>query len=229
MKNNKEKGMSILEAIVASVIVGIGFIGIFQMVGYAVNSIDVSGERSKAGHLVGMIAEGVLGYKDTYVGVSENDEQALIFEDGKAFLPSELDRKACAKFVQFYTNLDFEETDDTNACGSDTKLNNINTIINTDRCSTEDKLPLYKKNEASVWGGKSAASNQILKCRILDLVIRRVVAIRVFICFRDWASQNPSFQSIKLEITITPVVAMAKINADDPPSYIQTKGVITPG
>ena len=37
MKNNKEKGMSILEAIVASVIVGIGFIGIFQMVGYAVN------------------------------------------------------------------------------------------------------------------------------------------------------------------------------------------------
>ena len=56
MKNNKEKGMSILEAIVASVIVGIGFIGIFQMVGYAVNSIDVSGERSKAGHLVGMIA-----------------------------------------------------------------------------------------------------------------------------------------------------------------------------
>ena len=52
MKNNKEKGMSILEAIVASVIVGIGFIGIFQMVGYAVNSIDVSGERSKAGHLV---------------------------------------------------------------------------------------------------------------------------------------------------------------------------------
>ena len=72
-------------------------------------------------------------------------------------------------------------------------------------------------------------SNQILKCRILVLVIRRVVAIRVFICFRDWASQNPSFQSIKLEITITPVVAMAKINADDPPSYIQTKGVITPG
>ena len=47
MKNRKEKGMSILEAIVASVIVGIGFIGIFQMVGYAVNSIDVSGERSK--------------------------------------------------------------------------------------------------------------------------------------------------------------------------------------
>ena len=67
------------------------------------------------------------------------------------------------KFVQFYTNLDFDETEDTNACGSDTKLNNINSIINTDRCSTEDKLPLYKKDEASVWGGKSAASNQILK------------------------------------------------------------------
>ena len=58
-------------------------------------------------------------------------------------------------------------------------------------------------------------SNHILKCRVLVLVIRRVVAIRVLICFRDWASQNPSFQSIKLEITITPVVTMAKINAGD--------------
>ena len=41
LNKKNEKGMSILEAIVASVIVGIGFIGIFQMVGYAVNSIDV--------------------------------------------------------------------------------------------------------------------------------------------------------------------------------------------
>ena len=49
LNKKNEKGMSILEAIVASVIVGIGFIGIFQMVGYSVNSIDVSGERSKAG------------------------------------------------------------------------------------------------------------------------------------------------------------------------------------
>ena len=31
MNRKKEKGMSILEAIVASVIVGIGFIGIFQI------------------------------------------------------------------------------------------------------------------------------------------------------------------------------------------------------
>ena len=97
--------MSILEAIVASVIVGIGFIGIFQMVGYAVNSIDVSGERSKAGHLVGMIAEGVLGYKDTYVGVSANDEKKLVFDNGEAFMASEDSRKKCTKFVQYYANL----------------------------------------------------------------------------------------------------------------------------
>ena len=166
MIKKKEKGMSILEAIVASVIVGIGFIGIFQMVGYAVNSIDVSSERSKAGHLAGMIAEGVLGYKDTIVGVSENDEKALVYEQGKAYMPTELDRKACAKFVQFYANLDFEESEDTestDACGSDTKLNNIKTSIVTDKCSEDDKDPLYKKDEASIWGGKSAASNQLLK------------------------------------------------------------------
>ena len=166
MIKKKEKGMSILEAIVASVIVGIGFIGIFQMVGYAVNSIDVSSERSKAGHLAGMIAEGVLGYKDTIVGVSENDEKALVYEQGKAYMPTELDRKACAKFVQFYANLDFEESEDTestDACGSDTKLNDIKTSIVTDKCSEDDKDPLYKKDEASIWGGKSAASNQLLK------------------------------------------------------------------
>ena len=64
MNRKKEKGMSILEAIVASVIVGIGFIGIFQMVGYAVNSIDVSGERTKSGLLISMVAEDLISEKN---------------------------------------------------------------------------------------------------------------------------------------------------------------------
>ena len=46
-----EKGMTLLEALVSTAIVGIGFIAIFQMVNYSVRSIDVSGERTKASFL----------------------------------------------------------------------------------------------------------------------------------------------------------------------------------
>ena len=61
-RNQNQKGLSIIEALVSSVIVGIGFVAIFQMVNYSVNSINVSGERTKATYLVSMIAEGMVGY-----------------------------------------------------------------------------------------------------------------------------------------------------------------------
>ena len=43
-KKIREKGITLLEALVATAIVGIGFIAVFQMVNYSVRSIDVSGE-----------------------------------------------------------------------------------------------------------------------------------------------------------------------------------------
>ena len=45
-------GLTLIEAMVSVVIVGIGFISIFQMVNYSVRSIDVSGERTKTNFLV---------------------------------------------------------------------------------------------------------------------------------------------------------------------------------
>ena len=44
MKYLKEKGMSIIEALMATAIVGVGFIAVFQMVNFSVNSINTSGE-----------------------------------------------------------------------------------------------------------------------------------------------------------------------------------------
>ena len=41
-------GLSILEALVSTAIVGIGFIAILQMTNFSVQSIDNSGERTKA-------------------------------------------------------------------------------------------------------------------------------------------------------------------------------------
>ena len=63
--NNRknEKGMTLLEALVSTAIIGIGFVAVFQMVNYSIQSIDVSGERTKASYLASMVAEDVISEK----------------------------------------------------------------------------------------------------------------------------------------------------------------------
>ena len=114
-KYRNQKGVSILEALVASVIVGIGFIAIFQMVNYSVSSIHVSGERTKANYLVSMIAEGMIGYKDTVGGITEADRKNIVYENGKAYLvQAGGEKKECKKFAEFYRNLGSIEVSKTN-------------------------------------------------------------------------------------------------------------------
>jgi len=62
-KRKSEKGITLLEALVSTAIIGIGFVAIFQMVNYSVQSIDVSGERTKSNYLVGMVAEDLISEK----------------------------------------------------------------------------------------------------------------------------------------------------------------------
>ena len=64
-KNNKSLGLTLIEALVSAAIVGIGFISIFQMVNYAIQSIDISGERTKSNYLVSMVAEDLMADKDS--------------------------------------------------------------------------------------------------------------------------------------------------------------------
>ena len=45
-KNKKILGLSLLEALVSTAIVGIGFVAILQMTNYSVQSIYTSGERT---------------------------------------------------------------------------------------------------------------------------------------------------------------------------------------
>ena len=68
MKKISEKGLSLIEALVSTAIIGIGFVAIFQMVQYSIRSIDVSGERTKATYLTGMIAEDLYADKDQEKG-----------------------------------------------------------------------------------------------------------------------------------------------------------------
>ena len=69
-KTIKQLGLSLLEALVATAIVGIGFIAIFQMTKYSVESIAVSSDRTRANYLVAMVAEDLIGNRHSnYDGV----------------------------------------------------------------------------------------------------------------------------------------------------------------
>ena len=60
-KTVKQLGLSLLEALVATAIVGIGFIAIFQMTKYSVESMAISSDRTRANYLVAMVAEDLIG------------------------------------------------------------------------------------------------------------------------------------------------------------------------
>ena len=75
-------GLTILESLMATAIVGIGFVAILQMTNFSVLSIDSSGERTKANYLVSMIAEDVIGHKNTIYGLSSKAEGLSFENDG---------------------------------------------------------------------------------------------------------------------------------------------------
>ena len=70
LKRFSEKGITLLEALISTAIVGIGFVAVFQLVNFSVNSINVSAERTKINYITTMIAEDIIGSRDTLVGVN---------------------------------------------------------------------------------------------------------------------------------------------------------------
>ena len=72
IKDKTISGLSLLEALVSTAIVGIGFVAILQMTNYSVQSIYTSGERTKANYLTNMIAEDVIGHKEISTGAAKN-------------------------------------------------------------------------------------------------------------------------------------------------------------
>ena len=71
--NKNNSGLTLLEALVATVIVGIGFVAVFQMVQYSIRSIDISSDRNKGNYLVNLIAEDILSHKRS---TKDNEEFA---------------------------------------------------------------------------------------------------------------------------------------------------------
>lgn len=70
-KNFKSLGLSILEALVATLVVGIGFVAVFQMVNYSAVSINTSAERTKTNFLIDMIAEDLVAERKFVDGSGE--------------------------------------------------------------------------------------------------------------------------------------------------------------
>ena len=91
-KRKKQSGITILESLISTAIIGIGFVAIFQMVTFSVQSIDSSSERTKANYLVSMIAEDIIAHKITEtsferiegcgVKIKKLDKIKLIYETG---------------------------------------------------------------------------------------------------------------------------------------------------
>ena len=81
----KEKGLTLLEALVATAIVGIGFIAVFQMVNYSVRSIDVSGERTKSNYITAMIAEDLIGDANSKKGADRLYEYLAKLTDKNSY------------------------------------------------------------------------------------------------------------------------------------------------
>ena len=106
-------GLTILESLVATAIVGIGFVAILQMTNFSVLSIDSSGERTKANYLVSMIAEDVIGHKNTIYGLSSKAEGLSFENDGSIKLTTETTEDAdptvitVEKFVDHLVGNDF--------------------------------------------------------------------------------------------------------------------------
>ena len=68
LKRNYEKGLSLLEALISTAIVGIGFVAVFQIVNYTTSSINISSERTKMNYIISMVAEDLIGYNSSLVG-----------------------------------------------------------------------------------------------------------------------------------------------------------------
>ena len=155
-------GLTILESLVSTAIVGIGFIAILQMTNFSVQSIDSSGERTKANYLVSMMAEDVIGHRNTIYGVSSKAAGITMGIDGTINL-EEADGSMTEvnKFVDHLVDTDFIANEAAvGACGDGTTSGAISPETN-----------IYETQEVDAPRNKEAKwraifdDNRYLKCK----------------------------------------------------------------
>ena len=151
-------GLTLLEGLVSTAIVGIGFIAILQMVNYSVQSIDTSGERTKANYLVSMIAEDVLGHVDSVYGIDSSVDKVVIGIDGTVTVNDE-EKATARKFSDHLANTEFFS----GACGSTQTLAAAD--IGTGSGEAQPKKSVNYSAPSSIYGEQKSdgPSNKDLK------------------------------------------------------------------
>ena len=156
-------GLSILEAIISTAIVGIGFVAILSMVNYSVQSIDTSGERTKANYLVSMMAEDVIGHKNSIYGVNTNDK-VVIGIDGTITIEG-VEKPDARKFSDHLAGQDF-----LSRCGDNVDLAAGDAIANAPADDGTVKS-LYEVQHVDAPSNKEEkwmrifSENRFLKCK----------------------------------------------------------------
>ena len=161
-KYKTQLGLTLLEALMSTVIVGIGFVAVFNMVNFSVQSIDTSGERTKANYLVSMIAEDIIGHKDTIYGESSDDENITFNNEGK---PIKLDGdgevlKEYQKFAEHLKDNEWNVGTGENICANKSEYREEDDINSLYEDENKD-APTNKENK---WN-EIFGSDRYLKCK----------------------------------------------------------------
>ena len=161
-KYKTQLGLTLLEALISTAIVGIGFVAVFNMVNFSVQSIDTSGERTKANYLVSMIAEDIIGHKDTIHGESNDDENIVFNSEGK---PVKLDGDGTVieeykKFAEHLKDTEWNVGTGENVCANKSnykRADDINSLYDAENVDA----PRNKENKwKEIFG-----SDRYLKCK----------------------------------------------------------------
>ena len=162
-KNKKQLGLTLIEALVSTAIVGIGFVAIFQMVSFSVQSIDNSGERTKANYLVSMIAEDIIGHRNTIYGANTKEENIIFNADGK---PEKVGEDGIVitykKFAEHLEDNSWQAGDGTNVCANRAEYARKDDISNLYVESAENVDAPRNKEEK--WN-EIFGSDRFLKCK----------------------------------------------------------------
>tara|TARA_B100000686_G_C16398116_1_gene765888 strand:+ start:101 stop:781 length:681 start_codon:yes stop_codon:yes gene_type:complete len=161
-KYKTQSGLTLLEALISTAIVGIGFVAVFNMVNFSVQSIDTSGERTKANYLVSMIAEDIIGHKDTIYGESTDEADVIFNNEGK---PVKVDGDGVVleeykKFAEHLKDTEWKVGTGDDVCAN--KANYARADMIDELYSEENKdAPTNKENK---WN-EIFGSDRYLKCR----------------------------------------------------------------
>ena len=161
-KDKKNLGLTIIEALVSTVVVGIGFIAVFQMTNFSVRSIDTSSERTKANYLVSMMAEDVLGHSRTVHGVNTLTGDYAVDIDGSIQIEG-VKQPTARLFTDHLAAVEFR----TDGCDGPAAV----TVGGTDTPDDEAPKSIYETEHIDASSNKEEkwmrifSENRYLKCK----------------------------------------------------------------